>query len=128
MWTPAPVADARGATGDARKPPVIPRQFIEKRTVLAVDSSEGGFFTLRKAFAATKEPHMVRRVRDGAEALAYVIGHDEFSDLHRFPFPDLIVAESALPKVSGVEMLGYLRRELGLKVPVVVVAGSLVLD
>ena len=39
-----------------------------------------------------------------------------------------MIADSALPKIGGVEMLRYMRRELGLEIPVVIFAGTLVLN
>ena len=42
-----------------------------------------------------------------------------------FPYPDLLVVGSALPKVGGVELLGYLRGELGVRIPVVIFSTTL---
>src|SRR5438874_311852 len=120
--------DRDGVVRDAGKIAETRKKFVEKRAVLVADSSDGGFFMMRRAFTETKEPHMLRRARDGAEALAYVMGREKFSDRQHFPFPDLVIADSALPKVGGVEMLRYMRRELGLEIPVVIFAGTLVLN
>src|SRR5881392_2421384 len=95
--------------GDRRITP-IRKRFVEKKTVLVADGSDGSFLTLRQAFAETKEPHMVRRVRDGNEAVSYVIGEETFSDRQRFPFPDLIIADNSLPKASAIEMLHRIRK------------------
>ena len=62
--------------------------------MLVAEDSDGFYFMVQRAFAAARLPHMLRRVRDGAEALSYVIGRDRFEDRQHFPFPDLIVAES----------------------------------
>ena len=109
----------------SRKIVPIRKRFLEKKTVLVVDSSEAGFFMLRRAFAEAKAPHMLRRAADGAEALAYVKGQERFGDRQRFPFPDLIIAERAVPKVAGLEILDHVRRELGLAIPFILFAASI---
>jgi len=96
-----------------------------KRSVLVVEPADGCYFMLQRAFAQAKLPHMLRRVRDGAEALAYVLGRDNFGDRQHFPFPDLIIADTAVPKIGGIEVLTYVRRELGLGIPGVIFAASL---
>jgi DNA-binding response OmpR family regulator len=55
-----------------------------------------------------------------------VLGRDEFADRQCFPFPDLLIADAAVPKVGGIEVLGYLRRELKLNVPGGIFSASLV--
>lgn len=98
---------------------------MEKKAVLVAEASDGFAFMLRRAFKDAGLPHMIRRVQDGAEALRYVAGQDEFGDRQRFPYPDLLVVGSSLPKVGGVELLGYLRGELGVRIPVVVFSTTL---
>jgi len=92
---------------------------------LIAEASDDFALLLRRAFTEAGMPHMLRRVRDGAEALRYVAGQDEFSDRQRFPYPDLLVVGSVMPRIGGVELLGYLRGELGLTIPVVIFSHSL---
>lgn len=103
----------------------VRRNILQKRAVLVAEASDGFAFMVRRAFEQAKLPHMIRRVRDGAEALRYVAGQEEFADRQRFPYPDLLVVDSVLAKISGVELLGFLRGELGLRIPVVVFSPSL---
>ena len=106
--------------------PVSQRTLLVKRAVLIAEASDGCYFMLQRAFAAAKLPHMLRRVRDGGEALAYVLGREKFCDRQHFPFPDLIIAERALPKIGGIEVLRYLRYDLCLQMPAVIFSASLV--
>jgi DNA-binding response OmpR family regulator len=111
----------------ASKPPVpAPGKPMRKKTILIVEPADGCYFMLQRAFAQTELPHLLRRVRDGARALAYMLGRDEFADRQCFPFPDLLIADAAVPKVGGIEVLGYLRRELKVNVPGVIFSASLV--
>src|SRR5438094_2193362 len=64
----------------------IPRRnLLLKKSILVAEASDGSFFMLRRAFSEAKLPHMLRRVRDGAEALAYVLGREQFCDRQHFP-------------------------------------------
>src|SRR5207302_9262582 len=63
-------------------------EMLTKKTVLVAEDSDGFYFMVQRAFAAAKLPHMLRRVRDGAEALSYVMGRERFADRQHFPFPD----------------------------------------
>ena len=101
------------------------RSILVKKSILVAEALDGSYFLLQRAFAQAKLPHMLRRVRDGAQALAYVMGRGDFDDRQHFPFPDLIIAEAVLPKIGGVEVLRYVRRELRLEVPTIIFAGSL---
>jgi DNA-binding response OmpR family regulator len=96
-----------------------------KKTILVAEASDDFAAMLRRAFREAGLPHMLRRVRDGAEALRYIAGQDEFADRQRFPYPDLLVVGSVLPRIGGVELLGYLRGEMGLRTPVVIFSHTL---
>jgi len=98
---------------------------LHKKAILIAEASDDFALLLRRAFTEAGMPHMLRRVRDGAEALRYVAGQDEFSDRQRFPYPDLLVVGSVMPRIGGVELLGYVRGELGLTIPVVIFSHSL---
>ena len=60
-------------------------------------------------------------VRDGAEALAYVLG-EAGQPSHR---PDMMLLDLNLPKVDGIEVLRRLKEnERARSIPVVVLTGS----
>lgn len=61
-------------------------------------------------------------MEDGAQALAYLRRQPPFED--RAP-PDLVLLDLNLPKLSGVEVLGAIRADEGLrKLPVVILTTS----
>ncbi len=63
--------------------------------------------------------------RDGEEGVAYLSGKGEYADRSRHPLPTLILLDLKLPKVSGLELLKWLRQQPLLKrIPVLVFTSS----
>jgi len=110
---------------EVRKASAWRGSMLVKKCILVAEGSDGNYFMLQRAFGAAKLPHMLRRVKDGAQAMAYVMGRDQFEDRQHFPYPDLVIAATALPKISGIEMLKYFRGELKVEIPAVILSASL---
>ncbi|MGA2622563.1 MAG: response regulator [Bacteroidota bacterium] len=70
-------------------------------------------------------PGTIHVVRDGQEALDYLFRKLPFSDVAKFPIPDLILLDLNLPKRDGREVLKILKDDASLKdIPVVIVSTS----
>ena len=66
-----------------------------------------------------------RVVRDGQEAIAYLSGDGAYSDRSRHPLPSVILLDLKLPRVSGVEVLRWLRsQEFLRRIPVIMFTSS----
>jgi CheY-like chemotaxis protein len=64
-------------------------------------------------------------VRDGREALAYLSGSGPYADRSLHPFPTLVLLDVKLPKMSGFEMLQWIREhEVTSRVPVLMFTSS----
>lgn len=64
-------------------------------------------------------------VRDGEEAIAYLAGVAPYEDRTQFPLPSLILSDLKLPRVSGFEVLRWLRSQESLRrIPFVVFTSS----
>jgi CheY-like chemotaxis protein len=98
----------------------------QAKHVLIAEDTDGDFFMLRKAFTRAGLDHVLHRVRDGVETLAYLTGQPPYADRKRWPVPDLLILDLLLPGLNGLDALTYLRRELKLQIPVVVLSASLV--
>lgn len=95
-----------------------------KKTILLVeDNSDDELLTIR----ALKKNHLVNDiivVRDGAEALDYLLGKNT-DDKLKNPLPTLIILDLKLPKIDGLEVLKRIRNEEHTKlIPVVVLTSS----
>jgi two-component system, chemotaxis family, response regulator Rcp1 len=67
-------------------------------------------------------PCRISLVRDGEEAMDFLLRHDKF---RRAPQPDMILLDLNLPKKSGREVLAEVKADRRLaRVPVVVLTGS----
>jgi len=64
-------------------------------------------------------------LRDGEEAIAYLGGKGIYEDRVRYPLPSLILTDLKLPRVSGIDVLRWLRAQQGLcRIPVVILTSS----
>ena len=63
--------------------------------------------------------------RDGYEAVSYLCGSGRFADRSAHPFPTLILLDLKLPKMSGFEVLRWIRdHEETSRIPVVMLTSS----
>ena len=64
-------------------------------------------------------------VKDGKEALDYLLREGNYADPEKSPRPGLILLDLKLPKVSGLEVLAGIKSDADLKmIPVVVITTS----
>ena len=92
--------------------------------LLVEDSPDDEALTLR-AFKKSNISNEVVVVRDGAEALAYLLPGDDDGDGIDAPCPALILLDLNLPKVGGLEVLRRMRADARTRlIPVVVLTSS----
>jgi CheY-like chemotaxis protein len=94
--------------------------------VLLVEDNPGDVDLIRESLEYGGRNLQITVLDDGAEALAYLLRrrrgqHDETDA----PFPDLMLLDLNLPKVSGHDVLGQIRQSDGLRaLPIVVITSS----
>src|SRR5438067_5170321 len=67
----------------------------------------------------------LKTVTDGDEALDYLRGEAKFADRERNPLPKLVLLDLKMPRLSGFDVLSWIRRdERFRRLPVVVLTSS----
>jgi len=97
----------------------------ERFRVLLVDDDEVDVLMFRRALSKANLDYPLVVMRDGQQAIDYLAGTGEFADRLKHPLPSYVLLDLKLPKVSGLEVLAWMRRTEGVKsIPVTVLSGS----
>ena len=67
----------------------------------------------------------LQAVNDGDQAVAYLRGSEAFADRKKHPFPHLILLDLKMPRLSGFDVLAWVRNEPAFKnMPIIVLTSS----
>jgi CheY-like chemotaxis protein len=93
--------------------------------VLLVDDNPDDVLLMRRAFKATSITAPLVVTTGGASAIEYLSGAGAYADRSAHPLPVLMLLDLKMPRVSGFEVLHWLRAQPALKrLPVVVLTSS----
>jgi CheY-like chemotaxis protein len=91
-----------------------------------VEDDENDAFLAERAFQRIPGS-VVRAVRDGEQAIAYLTRQPPYTDDRLYPCPDVILLDLKMPRLNGFDLLKWIRaqaeRDLRL-LPVVVLSSS----
>ena len=94
-------------------------------TILLADDDTNDILLFRRALKQAKVPNPIQSVRDGAEAMDYLSGRDQYADRGTYPLPALLVLDLKMPRTTGFEVLQWLREQPRLnRLRVVVLSSS----
>jgi CheY-like chemotaxis protein len=100
-----------------------------KRTVLLVEDGAAEAQIVQRAMRALKRDVALYVLRDGQEAVDYLLGHGRFADGQNNPFPDLVLLDLHMPRVDGLGVLAQIRAHARTRLlPVVVWTTSCEVD
>ncbi|XVJ67851.1 MAG: response regulator [Lacibacter sp.] len=90
--------------------------------ILLVEDNEGDIYLTLEAFKEGKFNNSIAVVRDGAEALQYLLKEEPYTNVE---MPDLILLDINLPKMDGKEVLKVIKSHEILKsIPVIILTTS----
>jgi CheY-like chemotaxis protein len=93
--------------------------------ILVVEDREDDILLMRRAFDRASVSNPIQVVRDGEEAIAYLIGEGQYANRDEYPLPVLVLLDLKLPRKDGFEVLSWIRSEPGIcGLPVVVLTSS----
>jgi CheY-like chemotaxis protein len=94
-------------------------------TILHVEDDPNDTLLLEHACKKAGLVFDLQAVSDGDQAIAYLRGINDFSDRSKHPLPELILLDLKMPRLSGFDVLTWLRSDEGCRgLPVVVLTSS----
>lgn len=98
---------------------------VSNATVLLAEDDPDDVLLTKIAFDKARLANPLQVVRDGEEAIAYLKGEGKFADRHHYPLPILLLLDLKMPRVSGFQVLSWLRKQPNLRqLPVAVMTSS----
>jgi CheY-like chemotaxis protein len=97
-----------------------------KLDVLLADDDENDVILIRRVFKHLDCVGRFLVLTDGEEVLEYLQGQGQYGDRNVWPLPGVVVLDKWMPRLSGIELLCWLRTEPRFaQLPVVLLSGSL---
>ncbi len=78
-------------------------------TILVVEDDANDQVLIERGFRAVGVVGPIHVVRDGAEAIAYMMGEEKFADREKFAYPTFIMTDLKMPKIDGFGVLEFLK-------------------
>lgn len=98
---------------------------MESSTILLVEDDPNDIFFTERAFKKAWPSCTFKTVHDGEEAVRYLEGVGVYGDRSAHPLPRFVLLDLKLPKKSGLEVLAWMKKEIGIRrIPVIVLTSS----
>jgi CheY-like chemotaxis protein len=93
-------------------------------SILLVEDDSNDVILIRRAFRKAGIEIPIHIVADGEEAITYLTNQPPYDHPEKYPLPTLVLLDLKLPRVSGLEVLEWLRNQPKFKRLLVVVLTS----
>lgn len=94
-------------------------------TVLLVEDDLNDIFLVKRAFKMANLETPLQVVTDGEEATHYLSGDGKYSNRKAYPIPKLIVMDIKMPRMTGFDVLEWIKKDGALRrIPVIIVSSS----
>ena len=97
----------------------------EPLTILLVEDDAAHAELIARCFEQHQVANRLYHVSNGEDAMDFLYQRDRYADVQCSPRPHLVLLDLRLPGTSGLEVLGFIKADSGLRsIPVVVVTTS----
>jgi two-component system, response regulator len=97
----------------------------ETTRILLVEDDEDHAELVQRSLEDVEWKHALTHVKDGEEALDYLLRRGRYADPSSSPRPDVVFLDLRLPRVDGLEVLRQIKEQQDLReIPVVVLTTS----
>lgn len=97
---------------------------LNNKFILLVEDDENDVLLIQRAFQKAGMRQVLKVVRGGDEAIAYLSGAGAFADRERNPLPFMVLLDLKMPGTNGFEVLQWIRADATCKRLLVVVLTS----
>ena len=93
--------------------------------MLLADDDPNDRFLVRQAVTRNGHAIDLHEVADGNEVIDYLRGAEPFSNRAAYPIPDLLLLDLKMPRLDGLRVLDWLKKNPRCaRIPVVMMSGS----
>jgi|SRR5579872_2648568 len=94
-------------------------------SILLVEDEENDATLLKMAFKRNKLNNPLHWAKDGLDAIAYLNGDGPYTDRKLYPFPEVMILDLKMPRMSGLELLAWVREHPEFRViPTIIMTSS----
>jgi CheY-like chemotaxis protein len=94
-------------------------------TVLLAEDDENDVILARRAFERLEYVARLHVLSNSEQIIPYLRGEDQFANRQQHPFPDILLLDQRMPRISGLDILFWLRTEPRFEhLPVVVLSSA----
>lgn len=98
---------------------------MNTRAILYVEDEENDVLFMRHAWKKAGLVNPLHVVTDGEQAVQYLSGEGKYANRGDYPLPELVLLDLKLPKVSGLDVLHWIRQNPAIHLlPVIVLSSS----
>jgi CheY-like chemotaxis protein len=103
----------------------MPVKVTNSVPILVADDDAQDTLLVKMAAERASLGLQLKSVKDGEEAIDYLMGRAPYSDRQAHPFPKLLLLDLKMPRLGGFDVLKFVRQQPGLKqLPIVIFSSS----
>lgn len=103
----------------------MPARLMSPVSILIADDDAQDAMLVRMAAQKAASGLRLECVSDGEQAIDYLLGRARYADRKTHPFPRMMLLDLKMPRLSGFDVLDFVRREPELRcLPIVIFSSS----